>query len=100
METDHKIHIIHFQSSPGGIEVLMPALIERMKGYNFRIFVLRPPEKDKINVYSAFNENLTTYGATSNLVSFSKLFIYALKNHSDIFHLYNVGPCVLLLFRL
>ncbi len=100
MKTDRKIHIIHFQSSPGGIEVLMPALIESMKGYNFRIFVLRPPEKDKINVYSAFNENLITYGATSNLVSFSKLFIYALKNHSDIFHLYNAGPFVLLLVRL
>lgn len=100
MKTEYRVHIVHWQSSPGGIELLIPSLVKNMHRKDFRIFVIRPPEPSKVNIYETLNELLVTYGARNNFSAFFKLFLYTLKNRKDIFHLFNAGPFILCLLRL
>jgi len=94
------IHTVHFSSRPGGIEVLMPALIEGLSGLDIRLFVIRPPRKGDVSVYSHLEKDRVTYGARYNIWGLLTLYLYLIKNRNDIFHLYNTGPYVLLLLRL
>jgi glycosyltransferase involved in cell wall biosynthesis len=92
------VHIVHFSSKPGGIEVLLPVLINNLKSYDFKSFVLRPHPENEASVYEKVFVNIT-YGK-SNYLTYWKLFLYSRKNRKDIFHVFNIGPFALLSIRL
>jgi glycosyltransferase involved in cell wall biosynthesis len=96
MKTD--IHFVHFNTSPGGIEVKRPLLITNLKDFYFSVFVIRPPAKNVINVYSGLLINVS-YGE-NGIIGYWKLLKYALKYKSEIFHVFNIGPFALLILRL
>ncbi len=93
------IHIVHFQSSPGGIEILIQDIIKAFPAGTFNAFIIRPPKQSNHNIYSG-TEIKTTYGHRSNLIALWRLFFYARKYKKEIFHVYNSGPFYLLALRL
>lgn len=93
------MHLVHFYSHPGGIEVLLPGSINEMTGYDFDAFVIRPPLPGGFNIYSS-TEIVVTYGSRSNIRALIRLFKYAKHNHYHIFNVYNIGPLFLLILRL
>lgn len=93
------VHCIHFSSQPGGIEVLIPEIVNNMEKYDFRSFVIRPPKPGKVNVYDGRSIPVT-YGDFSNSKALFKFWSYIRSNKNDIFHLYNAGPFYTLLLRL
>ncbi len=93
------IHFVHFTSRPGGIEVLLPEIIDHMPAHAFQAFVIRPPAEGQGNVYEG-KDVAVTYGAAQNLLAFRRLWAYARKHRSDIFHVFNIGPFNLLVLRL
>ncbi len=56
---EKRICLVHYSSSPGGIEVLMPEIIRMLPDAVFSVFVIRPPEKEKINVYDWFRGQMS-----------------------------------------
>jgi glycosyltransferase involved in cell wall biosynthesis len=97
MKNTFVIHIIHFSSRPGGIEVLIPRIIKGLKKYSFRIFVFRPPSET--NIYESSNFSVC-YGHNDNFKAYLIFIKYVRKYRKDIFHVYNGGPFVLLILRL
>lgn len=93
------VHIIHFYSSPGGIELLSSRLLPSFSGYDFRVFVIRPPAKERQNVYEGAGVPVQ-YGSSNNLSALCKLFRYARRHREEVFHLFNPGPFYLLAVRL
>lgn len=93
------VHIIHFSSKPGGIEVLMPRIIEEMSDINFRVFILRPHPLEYPNVYQSSQVRIY-YGHRNIVKTYFLLWKYARKFRSDIFHGFNIGPFNLLVLRL
>jgi len=94
------IHLVHFSSSPGGIELQIPQLIKEMgNDVVMSSFVIRPPLKNGFNIYA--NTGVTVkYGSKFNLTAICKLWIYAIGRGGDIFHVFNLGPYFLLVLRL
>ena len=83
------VHKIHFKAYPGGIEVLIPEIINGLKQYHFRCFVIRPPAGP--NIYD--NEDISvTYGSQNKLKAYFKFIKYVRNYKNDIFHVYNLGP--------
>lgn len=94
-----EIHIVHSVAAPGGIESLMPGLIQGMSGFSFRIFILKRSDPGAGNVYAGKNMAVR-YGSRSNVTAFLSLWLYALRRRNDIFHAFNIGPYFLLALRL
>ena len=94
-----RIQIVHFSSSPGGIEVLMPHIVNNMPEYEYQAFVIRPPVKNKVNIYDKLLIPVT-YGSSLNRKAMLKLFRYAFNHRNDIFYAFNTGPFYLLMLRL
>jgi len=94
-----KIQIIHFTSSPGGIEVLMPQIINNMLEYKFESFVIRPSSGNKVNIYNKLKIPVT-YGSKNNIIALIKLFMHASNHRRDIFYAFNIGPFYLLILRI
>jgi glycosyltransferase involved in cell wall biosynthesis len=99
MEGLPAIHLVHFYSAPGGIEVLSSRLLHSFGGYTFRVFVIRPREEGRTDVYEGTDVAIT-YGSANNLIALFKLWRYVLSHRHDIFHLFNLGPFFLLSVRL
>ncbi len=95
----NKICLVHYSSAPGGIEVRLPAIINRLMSREFNVFVIRPHPEDIPSVYSGMNVE-QNYGSRSNLIAAIKLARYALKRKNEIFHVFNIGPLFLLVLRL
>lgn len=93
------VHIVHFYSSPGGIELLSSRLLPSFSGYEFRVFVIRPPGEERDNVYKGAAVPVQ-YGSPDNLSALCKLWRYARRHRKEIFHLFNLGPFYLLAVRL
>jgi glycosyltransferase involved in cell wall biosynthesis len=93
------VHLVHFYSRPGGIEVLLPLIITSMTKWEFKGFVIRKHIAGEPNVYQSLN-TIVEYGSNSNPRALLKLFIYASKNRKDIFQVFNIGPVFLLALRL
>lgn len=93
------VHIVHFYSSPGGIEVLSSRIIGGFPGREFRVFTIRPPVAGAVDVYEDTGVS-RSYGSKSNVRAMISLLGYARRNRGDIFHLFNVGPFFLLAVRL
>lgn len=93
------IHFVHLHSSPGGIEVLLPRIIEQLPEKVIQSFVVRPQLPGQSNVYENKNVNLI-YGSSNNRIALWKLWNYARRHKEEIFHVYNIGPFNLLVLRL
>jgi glycosyltransferase involved in cell wall biosynthesis len=94
-----QIHILHFSSQPGGIEVLLPGIIRNIHEYSFSVFVIRPELSAANSIYSKPEINIT-FGSEKHLPALLKVFKYAKKNKDHIFHVYNIGPYFLFILRL
>jgi glycosyltransferase involved in cell wall biosynthesis len=94
-----KINIVHFSSLPGGLEVLMPEVINSIRDFDFSVFLIRPPDENKPNVYQNANVKVV-YGSAGNFAASFKLFAYSFHHRGEIFHVFNLGPYYLFLLRL
>ncbi len=99
MKTPSAVHLVHFYSAPGGIEAICSRILPSFSGNTFRVFVVRPPAEETINVYEGSDVQVT-YGSRSNPVALFILWKYARRNRNDIFHLFNLGPFFLLAARI
>jgi len=95
----NKICLVHYTSEPGGIELLMPDIINSLKERSFSVFLIRPPVKERYNVYDGLNINITR-GSANNLLAALRLYRFALRNRDAVFHGFNTGPFFLLVLRL
>jgi glycosyltransferase involved in cell wall biosynthesis len=93
------VHLVHFYSSPGGIEILSSRLLSSFSGYLFRVFVIRPAAEGQINVYEGADVPVC-YGSRNNLHAMFRLWKYARRHRDEIFHLFNLGPFFLMTVRL
>ncbi|MBE0674532.1 MAG: glycosyltransferase family 4 protein [Bacteroidales bacterium] len=93
------VHLVHFYSSPGGIEVLSSRLLTSFTGYIFRVFVIRPVTEGRINVYEGADVPVS-YGSRNNLYAMFRLWRYVHRHRDEIFHLFNLGPFFLMCVRL
>jgi glycosyltransferase involved in cell wall biosynthesis len=92
------IHLVHFSSGPGGIEVLFPVIIKNMPDRSFSAFVIRAG-----HIANSVYENVPVsikYGSNRNIPAYFKILFYTIKNRGAIFHVFNIGPVFLLLMRL
>ena len=90
---------MHYSVTPGGIEVLLPEIINKLNDWQVKVFVIRPPKEDGLSVYKDVPVEIR-YGSNSNLVALVKLFWLAVKNKKAIYHLFNAGPFFLFVLRL
>lgn len=93
------VHFVHFSSRPGGIEVLLPVIVDSMPGYHFMGFVMNKAFPGDRNVYGLMRIPVV-YGSGVNLKTSISLIRYARKHRNDIFHTYNVGPQIIILLWL
>jgi len=93
------IHLVHFSSSPGGIEVLIQDVIRAFPSGTFKVFIIRPPGPEDHNVYNNTDVQIN-YGKEGNLLAICKLWNYAWRYRKDTFHVFNIGPFFLLVLRL
>jgi glycosyltransferase involved in cell wall biosynthesis len=93
-----KVNIVHFTSQPGGIEVIIPQMVENLNDIFFSSFVIRPSKLGEENIYDGVSVGVS-YG-TKGRSSFYYLYKYARKNKNEIFHVFNIGPIALLFLRL
>ncbi|MBI1781449.1 MAG: glycosyltransferase [Sphingobacteriales bacterium] len=98
MDNKKKIHFVHYDAGPGGMEVLLPVIIKELTQFDFSVYLLRS-EKPGVSVYQGMTIPVQ-YGDDNNLKAFIKAFSYARKYRNEIFHVYNIGPFFLLLFKL
>jgi glycosyltransferase involved in cell wall biosynthesis len=94
-----KVCLIHYSSAPGGIEVLMPSVIRHFPDIEFSVFVIRPPVRDDVNVYSQTVISIY-YGSANNFIAAWKLWRFGIHNRKAVFHGFNIGPFFLLAIRL
>jgi glycosyltransferase involved in cell wall biosynthesis len=98
LDKKKKIHFVHYDAGPGGMEVLLPVIIKELPNFNFSVYLLRN-KKNGVNVYDGTAVPIQ-YGDNNNFKAYIKAFRYARKNRKEIFHVYNIGPVFLLIFRL
>ncbi|MHC1731138.1 MAG: glycosyltransferase [Bacteroidales bacterium] len=91
--------LVHYTSAPGGIELLMPDIINSLEEERCSVFVIRPPGAGKFNVYDGLPVGVS-YGSDNNLVAAFRLWLFARRNRGAIFHGFNTGPFFLLIIRL
>lgn len=94
-----RICLVHYSSAPGGIEVLMPEIIRMLPEAEFLIFVIRPPENEKNNVYDGSATDIT-YGSLNNFRAAFRLWRFGRRNRNAVFHGFNTGPFFLFVLRL
>lgn len=93
------VNLVHFTSQPGGIEVILPFIVDSMPYYHFRGFVINKSLGSERNVYDFLNIPVV-YGNGVNLQTLLNLMTYARRNRKEIFHALNTGPLILLLLQL
>lgn len=96
---ERRICLVHYSSSPGGIEVLMPEIISMFPGAGFHVFLIRPPERGKINVYDSSPADVT-FGSLNNFRAAYMLWCFGRRNRESLFHGFNIGPFFLFVLRL
>ena len=94
-----KITYIIWRSNPGGIEVLIPSLIEHFGITQCSVFILRNINDTEQDVFNGLPIK-KYYGSKNNLIMLIKLYLYIIKNKDNIYHLFNAGPLVLLAAKL
>jgi len=91
--------LVHYTSAPGGIELLMPDIINSLDEEHCSVFVIRPPGAGKFNVYEGLPVSVT-YGSGRNIAAAFRLWRFARRNRGALFHGFNTGPFFLLVIRL
>jgi len=91
--------LVHYTTAPGGIELLLPDMINSLEEERCSVFVIRPPQPGKFNVYDGLPVNVS-YGSESNFTAAFRLWRFARNTRSAIFHGFNTGPFFLLVIRL
>ena len=99
VKTNKTVHLVHISPRPGGIEVLLPVMINALPEWDFEALVIRKFLPGDQNVYDLLN-NPVVYGSNNNLKALYKTLIYALKYRKDIFQVFNIGPVFLFVFRI
>lgn len=99
MDIRSTLCLVHYTSAPGGIELLMPDIISSLHDEHFSVFVIRPPKAGAYNVYDGMPLSIT-YGSGNNLVAAFRLWLFARRNRTAVFHGFNTGPFFLLVIRL
>ena len=94
---ERSICLVHFNKTPGGIELLLPGIIRSFSKREFHIFVVRPSEGP--SVYENSDCEIT-FGSRSNTKAMWRLMLFARQHKRSVFHLFNVGPLFLLTIRL
>ncbi|MDI9533341.1 MAG: glycosyltransferase [Bacteroidota bacterium] len=94
-----RVHLVHFYSAPGGIEVLSSRLVGSFSGHSFRVFIIRPRAEGQVDVYAETGIPVT-YGSANNAIALFRLWRYVRSHRNDVFHLFNLGPYFLLALRL
>lgn len=88
------VHVL-MGSGRGGIEVLIPRLIDAMSSYSMEVYVIHGIVKGGDCVFA--NTNIfVTKGSSGRISAIIDLYSYARKNRHAIFHGYNLGPINLL----
>jgi glycosyltransferase involved in cell wall biosynthesis len=93
------VNLVHLNSTPGGIEVLLPGIIRGVREIDFRVFVIRSRNDTTPFVYDGLEEKIS-YGSRNNFIAIRKLFRFARRRRSEIFHLFNTGPLFIIIMRL
>jgi glycosyltransferase involved in cell wall biosynthesis len=93
-----KVNLVHFSAGPGGMEILLPEIVESFPKISFKAFVIRPVPEER-SVYENTNVEIS-YGHKQNLIAVFRLFFYVLKNRKEIFHVFNIGPLFLLAMKM
>ncbi len=91
------VHLVHYTTRPGGLEIKMPLRISGIKNYKVKVFIIR--DKSWENVYRETSVEIA-YGSNIKIIAFIKFFLYVLKQRKDIFHLFNAGPFFLAVLSL
>lgn len=94
---ERSICLVHFNKTPGGIELLLPGIIRAFSQRVFHIFVIRPSKGP--SVYENMGCDIT-FGSKSNMKAMLRLFRFARQHRRSVFHMFNVGPIFLLTIRL
>lgn len=95
---NRQVVFVHYSSLPGGIEVILPKVIDHFQQYLFSAFVIRPHTPGKPDVYAGKEINVR-YGSESNLRAVLRLFRFVRANRDCIFQCFNIGPFFLLILR-
>lgn len=90
---------MHYLSRPGGLEVLMPTIINELKDRKIKVFVIRPKPENEETVYKD-NPVEIKYGSKNTFIAVIKFLMYVLKDRDGIYHLFNTGPHFLFVLRL
>ncbi|MBE0679019.1 MAG: glycosyltransferase family 4 protein [Bacteroidales bacterium] len=93
------VNLVHLNSSPGGIEVLLPGIIKAFNNVDFSVFVIRSKPDTLPSVYGGL-EDRVTYGSRNNFIAIVRLIRYVIRRRDEIFHLFNTGPLFLLFLRM
>ena len=93
------VNLVHLNSSPGGIEVLLPGIIQAFDDIDFSVFVIRKKPDTLPSVYDGLDVKVN-YGSVNNFIAIVRLIGYTIKRRNEIFHVFNIGPLFLLFMRL
>lgn len=93
------IYFVHYSAKPGGIEVLLPTIINGLKQQAVKVFVIRPLSDKDQSVYKDLSVEVT-YGSSSTLIALIKFFFYILKDRKGIYQLFNTGPLYLVVLKI
>lgn len=99
MTDKKKITYIIWSESTGGIEKTLMYYPTNIKGYDYRIFILRPLSS-RIEMFNSSFFSEKKYGNQSNLKLYPELFKYARKNRDSVFHVLNAGPVILFILKM
>jgi len=93
------VYLVHYYCQPGGIEVLMPTILNEIKDHKVKVFIIRPCEKRDESVYKDIQVEIK-YGSKITCVALIKFLFFVLKDRNGIYHLFNTGPYFLFVLRL
>jgi glycosyltransferase involved in cell wall biosynthesis len=93
------LYFVHYSSKPGGIEVLLPTIINGLKDHQINAFVIRPSVSSDKNVYDGLPVKVN-YGSKSTFSALIKFFSFVKQDKEGIYQLYNTGPLYLLILKI
>lgn len=93
-----RVIFLNWSDKPGGIEVLLPLIINRLSQFSFSAFVFRPKSNTQVSVFA--DTDIKPVYAKNNLELYPSLFYFLRKNIDSIFHGFNLGPFILFIIRL
>lgn len=94
-----KITFLIWRDQPGGIEVLLPLIANKLKNLSFSAFVFRNQTSDSKSVF-ANTKVKTRYGRNNSVLLYPKLYYYLRKINDEVIHGFNLGPFILFVIRI